>query len=446
MRRNAAVFTGLALAATLAVSAPDSAWAQDNIWRIAKVTGQAWLGGDGVATVALSQESVLKPGDSIRTGRNGRVLLVRGAETMMVSANSAISLPEAGRAGMTTVIQQAGSILLDVEKRNVQHFEVETPYLAAVVKGTRFTVTVANGRAQVNVARGQVQVADFRSGQFALVLPGQIARAAQRGVGLQLSGAGALGAIQQGPAQAPRVTPLAVPQQGFTAAPVRTDAAPARPVLQEARAPRDGGIVRGPGGALRISAPMGEVKLDINKVTKGLARSEAGIAAGQGRKSTVWNKVDGTAGRSERTGNSGNAEGVGQIASAAATAANSSTARGNSVAALQAALGQSDVRGNAFGRGNGNGNGNGGGNAGGNGNGNGAANGNDNANANGNGAGNDNANGNSGSGNAGNGNSGRGLGNDPRRAEYLAALLRILRAIDEAHDRARNNGSGNGKR
>ena len=37
---------------------------------------------------------------------------------------------------------EAGSILLDVEKRNVQHFEVETPYLAAVVKGTQFRVTV----------------------------------------------------------------------------------------------------------------------------------------------------------------------------------------------------------------------------------------------------------------------------------------------------------------
>ena len=168
--------------------------------------------------LALSQDAVLKPGDSIRTGRNGRVLLMRGAETMMISANSAISLPEAGRPGMTTVIQQAGSILLDVEKRNVQHFEVETPYLAAVVKGTRFTVTVANGRAQVNVARGQVQVADFRSGQFALVLPGQIARVAHSAAsGCGCPDAGALSAIQQGPAQAPRIAPLPVPQQGFTA-------------------------------------------------------------------------------------------------------------------------------------------------------------------------------------------------------------------------------------
>ncbi len=215
MRRIAATLIGLALAATLALSG--SALAQENIWRIAKITGQAWLGGDGVATAALTQDAVLKPGDSIRTGRNGRVLLMRGAETMMISANSAISLPEAGRPGMTTVIQQAGTILLDVEKRNVQHFEVETPYLAAVVKGTRFTVTVADGRAQVNVARGQVQVADFRSGQFALVLPGQVARVAQRGVGLQLSGPGALGAIQQGPAQEPRIAPVPVPQQGFTA-------------------------------------------------------------------------------------------------------------------------------------------------------------------------------------------------------------------------------------
>ena len=288
MRRIAAKLLGLAFTAMVALSVSGTAQAQDNVWRIAKVTGQAWLGGDGVATVALSQQSVVKPGDSIRTGRNGRVLLIRGAETMMVSANSAISLPEVGRAGMTTVIQQAGSILLDVEKRNVQHFEVETPYLAAVVKGTRFTVTVANGRAQVNVARGQVQVADFRSGQFALVLPGQIARVAQRNVGLQLSGSGALGAIQQGPAQAPRIAPLPVPSQGFTAAPVRGEAAPPRPVLLDARAPRDSGLVHGRNGSLRIVAPIGDVTLDISKVTRGLARSETPTTGVATQRAAAW--------------------------------------------------------------------------------------------------------------------------------------------------------------
>ena len=50
-----------------------------------------------------------------------------------------IGLPLEKTDGLSTTIQQrAGSILLEVEKRNVTHFEVETPYLAAVVKGTQF--------------------------------------------------------------------------------------------------------------------------------------------------------------------------------------------------------------------------------------------------------------------------------------------------------------------
>ena len=59
--------------------------------------------------------------------------------------------------GGKTIVQQAGSILLDVEKRNVKHFEVETPYLAAVVKGTKFTVTSGDEGASVKVTRGSVQ-------------------------------------------------------------------------------------------------------------------------------------------------------------------------------------------------------------------------------------------------------------------------------------------------
>ncbi len=119
---------------------------------------------------------MLKPGDTIRTGRNGRVLLTRGAETMLISPNSVIGLPTDAQDGMaTTILQRAGSILLDVEQRNVKHFEVETPYLAAVVKGTQFRVTIDAGSTKVDVSRGQVEVSDFKSGQIAQVMPGQTA-------------------------------------------------------------------------------------------------------------------------------------------------------------------------------------------------------------------------------------------------------------------------------
>ncbi|MGC8030557.1 FecR domain-containing protein, partial [Salmonella enterica] len=72
-------------------------------------------------------------------------------------------------------------------------FEVETPYLAAVVKGTHFSVTVDAGSTKVGVLRGQVEVSDFKTGQIAQVMPGQVATAFEHGKpGLSLSGSGAL--------------------------------------------------------------------------------------------------------------------------------------------------------------------------------------------------------------------------------------------------------------
>jgi hypothetical protein len=212
---------GFAVAAAMALIG-SAASAQDAGWRIAKVSGQAWIVTDGVSPVALVQDGSVQPGAAIRTGANGRVLLVRGKQSMLLGGNTALTVPSPGEAGMSTVQQQSGTILFDVDKRDVQHFEVETPFLAAVVKGTQFRVSVDTDKAQVEVLRGQVQVADFRSGQYALVQPGQSARATLGGKsGLDLSGSGRLGRIEQGPAQAARIAPLSVPDAGLTPNPVR---------------------------------------------------------------------------------------------------------------------------------------------------------------------------------------------------------------------------------
>jgi hypothetical protein len=153
-----------------------------------------------VQQASLKQEDVLKPGDTVRTGRTGRVLLKRGEEMIMVSPNSVVGVPAQNKEGLsTTIMQQAGSILLDVEKRNVKHFEVETPYLAAVVKGTQFRVTVNAGKTTVDVVRGQVEVADFKSGQIAQVMAGQQATAFATGkTGLSLGGPGTFAPIEPG--------------------------------------------------------------------------------------------------------------------------------------------------------------------------------------------------------------------------------------------------------
>src|SRR3954463_7713986 len=193
--------------------------ADDGVWSVGKATGEVWVATSGAQQGSLNQQEALKPGDTIRTGRNGRVLLVRGEETILISPNSVVGLPTESKEGLsTTIIQQAGSILLEVEKRNVKHFEVETPYLAAVVKGTQFSVSVNASGTSVNVLRGQVEVADFKSGQIAQVLPGQAATSFANGKpGLSLSGSGTFNPIEQGKPRTPSIERIMVPKTGLPA-------------------------------------------------------------------------------------------------------------------------------------------------------------------------------------------------------------------------------------
>ncbi len=209
----------LGLGLSVVLCGGSGALAQDAAWHVGKSSGEVWLTGAGVQQASLGGDTVLKPGDTIRTGRTGRVLLVRGEETILISPNSVIGIPTAPKDGLsTTIIQQAGEILLEVEKRNVKHFEVETPFFAAVVKGTQFRVSVDKSDSHVDVLRGQVEVADFKSGQYAMVLPGQAAKVLSRSVGgLLLSGAGTLSPILNGAPRTPAVKLVPVPRDGLTA-------------------------------------------------------------------------------------------------------------------------------------------------------------------------------------------------------------------------------------
>ena len=217
----------LLLMSFVGFAAGSPAIAQDAAWRVSKVSGDVSVT-SSITPVALTDGASLKPGDSIRTGKNGRVLLTRGQETILVSPNSALGIPRDKTDGMsTTIVQQAGSILLDVEKRNVKHFEVETPYLAAVVKGTQFRVTVNDSSANVDVVRGQVEVVDLKSGQYALVQQNQVAGVSAQGAsGLSLSGPGTLSPIQQGTPRAPSMSlpPAASPSQAAAPAPATLEA------------------------------------------------------------------------------------------------------------------------------------------------------------------------------------------------------------------------------
>jgi hypothetical protein len=375
-----------ALAAAFVLATASLAFAADGgNWTVSKSSGEVWLAGSDVQPASLKQEDVLKPGDTVRTGRTGRVLLKRGDEMIMVSPNSVVGIPAQKTEGLsTTIVQKAGSILLDVEKRNVKHFQVETPYLAAVVKGTQFRVTVNAGKTTVDVVRGQVEVADFKSGQIAQVMAGQHATAFASGrTGLSLGGSGTLAPIEQGKPRAPSIERVPVPRNGLLA--------PRNAANERSIQPSQRGSARAvQPGVVRISSPIGEVRLNVHRVTNGLAHNNS-AAHGGGRnatnKDTIW-----------QSPNSSAAANAGQ-GSSAGSAANSAASNPGATAAT--AAGGNGNNGNGNGGANGN-NGNGNGNGGANGNGN-------NGNGNGNGGGNGHGNGNSGNGNGGNGN-GQGRG------------------------------------
>jgi hypothetical protein len=304
-------------------------------WSVSKSSGEVWVGSGDVQQASLKSDDNLKPGDTIRTGRNGRVLLVRGEESILIAPNSVVGLPAEQKEGLsTTIVQRAGSILLEVEKRNVKHFEVETPYLAAVVKGTQFRVSVNAASTSVDVMRGQVEVTDFKSGQIAQVMPGQKATVFEHGKpGLSLSGSGPFNPVEQGKPRPSSLDRVPVPKGGLSA-------------------PRDavnGQAIHAGHDRLRISSALGEVKLDLNKATHGLARgSSASYAASRNIESnTVWSTSPTTS-----------ANAVSSATSTAGSASSSASSSASPVSAtVAAAINAAINAGSANGNGNGNGNG-----------------------------------------------------------------------------------------
>jgi hypothetical protein len=223
-----------------------------------------------------------------------------------------------------------------------------------VVKGTQFRVTVDAGKTTVDVVRGQVEVADFKSGQIAQVMAGQHATAFANGkTGLALGGTGAFAPIEQGKPRAPSVERIPVPRGGFTAIRHATNGLGVQPLRNASVQPARHGVTR-------ISSSIGEVRLNVHRVTHGLARDKSAVHGGTrnaANKDTIWGSAG--SGNDVASANSGQ----GNSSNVAVSGANSATgATGASVAAISGGGNGNNGNGNGNGNGNDNGNGNGNGN------------------------------------------------------------------------------------
>lgn len=157
-------------------------------WVVDRARGQVLQWEQG-RWAPLERGDAVPDARKIRTGADGRAELVRGGERISLAPNTEVAIRDAGDAKMTSVLQSFGSVSIEAERRNVQHFSVQTPVLAAVVKGTQFRVTYADGRAQVLVDRGVVQVQDTVHDMVADVQRGQSADVGET-VPLDVSGPG----------------------------------------------------------------------------------------------------------------------------------------------------------------------------------------------------------------------------------------------------------------
>jgi hypothetical protein len=203
--------TGL-LASALALS---PAMAAD--WIVSRVSGQVWITAPNTPAVRAAAGTVVPDGARFSTMRNSRAKLDRGAESILVSPDTTLT-PSESFWGYTTILQQTGQIELEVETRTIRNVTVETPFLAAVAKGTRFTVTVYDRTADVQVAHGIVEVSDLRSGERADIRPGQkatVTLAEERG--LEVTGGGQISEVEQGTPRTPQVKSVSSPIMGSPA-------------------------------------------------------------------------------------------------------------------------------------------------------------------------------------------------------------------------------------
>ena len=158
---------------------------QAQFWTAAKLRGNVEQQING-KWVPLKRGDAIQDGQFVRTSNNGVVEFQRGKETFSLSPSTVVQVLDKLGKQYTTVKATSGQVTVVADVRDVKHFEVDTPFLAAVVKGTIFTVKTGKRGSSVSVDRGRVAVEDAHSHQSVIVAKGQAVSSS--GAGLTVTG------------------------------------------------------------------------------------------------------------------------------------------------------------------------------------------------------------------------------------------------------------------
>ena len=186
-RRSAvAVVLFIAFMAVLVVLGPTRAVSNAD-WMVLAASGDAeWRESAGTgAWLGLQTNGRLPDGAEVRTGASGTAVVARGLDRIEIRPGTSLVVAARGSTNAALEIDQtSGSATYTVEKRPAGTFSVHTPYVVAVVKGTKFDVDVTAQETGVSVAEGRVGVSDRRSGASVDVTPGQRARSTSAAAGI----------------------------------------------------------------------------------------------------------------------------------------------------------------------------------------------------------------------------------------------------------------------
>ena len=233
--------------------------AQAQEWVAAQVAQPAHYTLDAQTWTEIAPGLAIPNSAWVQTGRRGRVILQRGAETIQFRPSTVAAIvSRAG--GLTDVRQKTGSLLLDLETRATRHATVETPFLAAVVKGTRFEVGVSRRGATLRVEQGLVEATHLARGEQVDVRPGQSVEVTpDASQPLSVTGAGPKAPVVRVAPVAPSVVPAVTPREAERAQSAGPDApafgAAATPEPAPERASEREGDGRG--GEISASANQG---------------------------------------------------------------------------------------------------------------------------------------------------------------------------------------------
>jgi hypothetical protein len=150
------------------------------VWTVSKVRGTVSYresGQEGLRWIPLRSGALLASLAQIKTGPDGHAELTYENSTIIAAPGSEMQLPgPTPKGAVYRVSQRLGTFLYKIKHATRDKFEVQTPYLTTIIKGTIFSVLAGPNGSSVHVTEGAVFVRPFSGEGGSFVRPGETAR------------------------------------------------------------------------------------------------------------------------------------------------------------------------------------------------------------------------------------------------------------------------------